>query len=116
MVARLRDPVGGFFTAGASPDLLVRSKEVFDGATRRPTPSRRSNLLALAERTGRHEWRSEARAALQAFGAILQSHPDTVRMMVVAVCRYHDLEMETPHGAPRWRSRPPTSARPRRPA
>src|SRR6185295_12004168 len=31
-IARLGDPQGGFFTAGESPEVLFRSKELFDGA------------------------------------------------------------------------------------
>ncbi|HEX9940804.1 MAG TPA: DUF255 domain-containing protein [Thermoanaerobaculia bacterium] len=87
---RLRDPEGGFFVAGASPDVLFRSKEVFDGATPAGNAVAVLNLLELARRTGDLGWRGEARAALRAFGQLVESHPDAVRMMTVAARRYHE--------------------------
>ncbi|HET9226769.1 MAG TPA: protein-disulfide reductase DsbD domain-containing protein, partial [Thermoanaerobaculia bacterium] len=90
---RLRDPEGGFFVAAESPDLLFRSKDVFDGATPAGNAVAVLNLLDLAERTGDHSWRSEARASLQAFGAMIQGAPDGARMMSIAARRFHRLEM-----------------------
>jgi Disulphide bond corrector protein DsbC len=49
------------------------------------------NLLELAERTGDSMWRSGARHALQAFGAVAQTHAEAMRMMAIAVRRYHAL-------------------------
>ena len=43
---------GGFFVAAASPDVLFRSKEVFDGAMPAANAVAVLNLLELAERTG----------------------------------------------------------------
>jgi uncharacterized protein YyaL (SSP411 family) len=88
-VRRLRDPHGGFFVAGASPDVLFRSKEIFDGATPSANAVAVLNLLDLARRTGDLGWRAEARLALCAFGAVIESHPDAVRMLAIAVHRYH---------------------------
>ncbi|HEV8579216.1 MAG TPA: DUF255 domain-containing protein [Thermoanaerobaculia bacterium] len=89
-VRRLRDPHGGFFVAGVSPDVLFRSKEVFDGATPAGNAVAVLNLIDLAHRTGDLGWRAEARMALCAFGSVIESHPDAVRMLVIAVHRYHE--------------------------
>ena len=88
-IRRLRDPQGGYFVAGESPDLLFRSKDVFDGATPAGNAVAILNLLELAERTGDGAWRSEARAALQAFAPMVQSYPDGARMMAIAARRWH---------------------------
>lgn len=90
-VRRLRDPNGGFFVGGASPDVLFRSKEVFDGATPSGNAVAVLNLIELARRTGDLGWRGEARLALCAFGNVLETHPDAVRMLAVAVRRYHEI-------------------------
>ncbi len=89
-VRRLRDPSGGFFVAGESPDVLFRSKEVFDGATPAGNAVAVLNLIELAERTRDLGWRAEARMALCAFGSIIESHSDAVRMLVTALRRYHE--------------------------
>ena len=51
--ARLRDPQGGFFVAAASPDLLFRSKDVFDGAMPAANAVAVLNLLDLGGAHGR---------------------------------------------------------------
>ncbi|HKV07198.1 MAG TPA: protein-disulfide reductase DsbD domain-containing protein, partial [Thermoanaerobaculia bacterium] len=89
---RLRDPQGGYFVAGESPDVLFRSKDVFDGATPSGNAVAVLNLLELAARTGDAGWRVQARHALQAFAHVLESHPDAVRMMTIAALRYHRTE------------------------
>ncbi|HEX2644484.1 MAG TPA: thioredoxin domain-containing protein [Thermoanaerobaculia bacterium] len=88
-IERLRDPEGGFFVAGASPDVLFRSKDPFDGATPSANAVAALNLLDLAERTGDLMWRGEARYVLQAFAPLVEGYPDGVRMMAIAVRRYH---------------------------
>ncbi|MFL6198578.1 MAG: DUF255 domain-containing protein [Thermoanaerobaculia bacterium] len=88
-IRRLRDPEGGFFVAAEGPDLLFRSKDVFDGATPAGNAVAVLNLLDLAERTGETAWRSEARASLQAFAAMIQGSPEGARMMSIAARRYH---------------------------
>jgi uncharacterized protein YyaL (SSP411 family) len=87
-IRRLRDTQGGFFVAGESPDVLFRSKDIFDGATPSGNAVAVLNLVDLAERTGEAVWRTEARAALQAFAALIEGHPDAVRMLAVAARRY----------------------------
>ncbi|MEO6191782.1 MAG: thioredoxin domain-containing protein, partial [Thermoanaerobaculia bacterium] len=90
-VERLRDPQGGFFTAAASPDVLFRSKDVFDGAMPAANAVAVLNLIDLSVRTGDLVWRRGARTALSAFAEIAQAHPDGVRMLTLAARRYHEM-------------------------
>ena len=90
-VRRLRDSNGGFFVGGASPDVLFRSKEIFDGATPSANSVAVLNLIDLAQRTGDLGWRAEARMALAAFGPVIEGHPDGARMMLVALRQYHEM-------------------------
>jgi hypothetical protein len=101
-IRRLRDPQGGFFGAAESPDLLFRSKDVFDGAMPAANAVAILNLLELAERTGENQWKSEARAALQAFAPMVQTYPDGARMMSVAARRYHKLDVEGVESHAAW--------------
>ncbi|HYG64892.1 MAG TPA: DUF255 domain-containing protein, partial [Thermoanaerobaculia bacterium] len=91
-IRRLRDVQGGFFVAGESSDILFRSKDVFDGATPAGNAVAILNLLDLAERTGEGVWRTEARAALQAFASLVEGYPDAVRMLTIAARRFHRAE------------------------
>jgi uncharacterized protein YyaL (SSP411 family) len=109
---RLGDPAGGFFVAGAVPDLLFRSKDPFDGATPAPNAVAVLNLVDLAARRPRQaaaaerrsvsassspgeqprdatRWRDHAEAALRAFGSLVEQHPEAVRMLAVAARRFH---------------------------
>jgi uncharacterized protein YyaL (SSP411 family) len=89
--ARLGDPAGGFFVAGASPDLLFRSKDPFDGASPAANAVAALNLIELAARQPGERgarWREQARAALQAFAPLIELHPEAVRMLAVAARRY----------------------------
>jgi uncharacterized protein len=88
--ARLGDPLGGFFAAGESADLLFRSKDIFDGALPSGNGVAVLNLLALAERTGEERFRDQARKTLAAFAPLVERNPDAVRMLAVAACRYHE--------------------------
>ncbi len=87
---RLRDPEGGYFVGGESPDVLFRSKDIFDGATPAANAIAVLNLLDLADRTGELAWRREARKALCAFTPVVEGHPDAVRMLALAARRYHE--------------------------
>jgi hypothetical protein len=75
---------------------------VFDGAMPAANAVAILNLLELAERTGesiaRQAWKSEARAALQAFAPMVQAYPDGARMMSVAARRYHRMDVESVDG------------------
>jgi uncharacterized protein YyaL (SSP411 family) len=89
---RLADPEGGFFVAGASPDLLFRSKDPFDGAIPAPNAVAVLNLIELADRDAagrRAQWRDQATAALRAFAPLVEQHPEAVRMLAIAARRYH---------------------------
>jgi hypothetical protein len=89
-IARLGDPEGGFFTAGAGADLLFRSKDVFDGALPAANAVAALNLIELAERTEERRWLDEARRLLQAFGGLVEMHPDGLRTMTLAAARYDE--------------------------
>jgi uncharacterized protein YyaL (SSP411 family) len=92
---RLADPEGGFFVAGASPDLLFRSKDPFDGAAPAANAVAVLNLIELAERpaaapktAGGPSWREQAAAALRAFAPLVEEHPEAVRMLAIAARRF----------------------------
>jgi uncharacterized protein YyaL (SSP411 family) len=87
---RLRDRSGGYFVGGASPDVLFRSKDIFDGATPAGNAVAVLNLLDLADRTGEILWRREARKALCAFTPVAEGFPEAVRMLTIAARRYHE--------------------------
>jgi uncharacterized protein YyaL (SSP411 family) len=86
---RLGDPEGGFFTAAASDDVLFRTKEIFDGALPGTNAVAALNLLQLAERTGDESWLAVAGKTLRGFSSMIDSHPDGVKTMAVAVRRLH---------------------------
>ncbi|HEX6202505.1 MAG TPA: protein-disulfide reductase DsbD domain-containing protein, partial [Thermoanaerobaculia bacterium] len=88
MVDRLADPAGGFWVSEARPDLLVRSKEVFDGAVPAANGIAVLALLALAERTGEARWSELAAKALAAAGPLVEQFPDGARTMVLATRRW----------------------------
>ncbi|HEX2164451.1 MAG TPA: DUF255 domain-containing protein [Thermoanaerobaculia bacterium] len=92
MVERLADPTGGFWTAEASPDLLVRTKEIFDGATPAANAIAALDLLTLARRTGEGRWRELARGTLAAAAPLVEQFPDGGRTMVLAARRWHAAE------------------------
>jgi hypothetical protein len=88
-VDRLGDPAGGFFTSPDRPDLRWRSKPVFDGNLPAANAVAVLNLLDLAHRTGDRRWLDQAEAALAAFATVAEEQTDAVRMLCVAVHRYH---------------------------
>jgi uncharacterized protein len=88
-VARLADVDGGFFVAAEAPDVMVRSKEIFDGAVPSANAVALLNLLRLSEVTGDAAWRDRAAAGLRAFGSVVAERPSAAPMLAVAVVRYH---------------------------
>lgn len=88
-VDRLGDPAGGFFTAPDRPDLRWRSKPIFDGNLPAANAVAVLNLMELASRTGDRRWLEQAEAALAAFATVAEEQTDAVRMLAVAVHRYH---------------------------
>jgi hypothetical protein len=75
---------------------------VFDGAMPAANAVAILNLLELAERTGESHWKSEARAALQAFAPMVQTYPDGARMMSVAARRFHKMDVEGVESHAAW--------------
>jgi uncharacterized protein len=105
-IDRLGDPAGGFFAAGKSPDLLFRSKEIFDGAMPSANAVAVLNLIELADQTGEERFLTEARRTLTAFASLVERAPDAVRTLALATRRYHraaggadDIAPETERGA-----------------
>ena len=91
-IERLGDPTpegGGFFAAGESPDLLFRSKDIFDGAMPAGNAVAAWNLVELWERTGDERWIAEARRTLTAFAPLVERAPEAVRTLALANRRYH---------------------------
>jgi uncharacterized protein YyaL (SSP411 family) len=85
---RLGDPEGGYFTAAARPDVLMRSKEVFDGAVPAANAVAVLNLLDLGERTGGAEWGEEAERALKASADLVDVQVEAARTFTVAARRW----------------------------
>ncbi len=76
---------GGFFdTAGRDRSILVRSKEVYDGAEPSGNAVAALNLLRLAAMTGKSEWREKAESTIAAFAPWLERQPSVLPAMVSA--------------------------------
>lgn len=89
-VERLSDPRGGFYLAAARPDVLYRSKEVFDGALPATNAVAALNLLELARVSGeRAGWLALAEKTVKAFGLFIERQPEGARMMTFAVRELH---------------------------
>jgi len=86
---RLADPRGGFFVAAESDDLILRSKDLFDGALPSANAIAALDLLALAERTGEPRWRREAERTMAAAGPLVEQFPDGAKTMAIAALRWH---------------------------
>ena len=95
-IDRLADPRGGFFVAGERPDLLFRSREVFDGALPSANAIAALNLIELARRTGDCAWLEQARSLLAAFASIIEQQPEGARMLALAVHRYRQQAGDPP--------------------
>jgi len=94
-IDRLEDPLGGFFVAAASDDILFRSKEVVDGAVPGANAIGALNLISLAELSSETDWLDLAKRTLKAFGGFAERHPQAFRTLAVAVKRYHEASGET---------------------
>jgi uncharacterized protein len=86
---RLGDVRGGYFVAAQRPDLLLRSKEVFDGAVPAANAVAALNALDLGAATGDERWRAEAGRTLAAAAPLVEQFPDGARAMAVAAHRWH---------------------------
>jgi uncharacterized protein len=81
---------GGFFdTAGHDQTILVRLRELYDGAEPAGNSVAAMNLLRLARMTGREEWAKKAEQTLQACARILREQPVAVPQLtsVLALVR-----------------------------
>ena len=86
-VERLGDKRGGFYTAGASSDLVCRSRGVFDGALPSSNAMAVLNLLELWRQGGDERWRELAASSLKAFASVAE-HGEGVRMLCLAARRF----------------------------
>ncbi|MDP3000853.1 MAG: thioredoxin domain-containing protein, partial [Bryobacterales bacterium] len=78
---------GGFFSAIAASDLVLRMKDDHDGAEPSANSIMVSNLLRLAEITGRDELRQSAERALEAFAGRLKAAPAALPQLLAACLR-----------------------------
>ncbi len=84
---RLRAPTGGYYMSEARPDLLLQVVSPADGAIPSGNGVAVLNLLELAGRTGRAVYRERAEAALGAFARDLETYPQAVTTLALAVLR-----------------------------
>ena len=92
MERRLAEPRGGYAVAGRAPDLLFRSREVFDGAVPAGNAVAVLDFLEMADATGETRWLERAEATLRAFAATAEAQPDAVRTLCVAAGRFARLQ------------------------
>jgi hypothetical protein len=77
---------GGFFdTAGHDQTILVRLRELYDGAEPAGNSVAALNLLRLARMTEREEWENKAERTLRACARILQEQPVAVPQLACAL-------------------------------
>ncbi len=81
---RLASPRGGYFNAAEAPDLMVRGKELFDGAMPGANGVAALNLLELAAATRDDRFAVAAERTLRAFAPTVDAHPDGARTMALA--------------------------------
>jgi uncharacterized protein YyaL (SSP411 family) len=87
MGRRLGSPHGGYFNAEQSEDLLVRGKELFDGALPAANAVAALDALDLAAATGEARFLDSAESTLRAFAPVVATHPDGARTMTIALAR-----------------------------
>jgi uncharacterized protein YyaL (SSP411 family) len=86
MDQRFADARGGFFMAEeSSDDLIVRAKEVYDGAAPSGNSVAMANLARIARFTGEMDWDRKARAASAAFAAQIARVPSAHSFALCAV-------------------------------
>ncbi|MCL7927470.1 MAG: thioredoxin domain-containing protein [marine benthic group bacterium] len=66
---------GLYFAPSGREDLIVRRREVYDGAIPSGNSAALSNLLRLARLTAEPRYEREADAIAKAFGAVVEAHP-----------------------------------------
>jgi uncharacterized protein YyaL (SSP411 family) len=81
-----RDPSGGFYkTATFSEKLLVRSKEVYDGARPSGNAVAALNLMRLSRLTGNMSYEKEARDLMRSVAGAVDRSPSHHAMMMCAL-------------------------------
>ncbi|GAB4238962.1 MAG: thioredoxin domain-containing protein [Acidobacteriota bacterium] len=88
---RFADPAAGdfFYADRDRTDLLYRPKEYVDHATPSANAVMAENYLALAELTGKHEWRLRAEAMVAAVGRALQEYPEALASWLNVLDAWH---------------------------
>jgi uncharacterized protein len=77
---------GGFyFTAHGGEKLIVRDKEIYDGAVPSSNSVAALNLLRLARMTGNTAWEEKAERLLQAFFHLISDYPSAYTQFLHAV-------------------------------
>jgi uncharacterized protein YyaL (SSP411 family) len=77
---------GGYFSSAAdAPDVLVRMKEMYDGAEPAANSVSALNLLRLSAVTGTERFRKTAEALFSLFGQRLRDVPQSVPQMLAAL-------------------------------
>ncbi len=89
---RLGSPRGGFFNSADAPDLLVRGKEVFDGAMPGANGVAAHNLLDLLAATGEERFAALAERTLRSFAPLVVRHPEGAKTMALAMARFARVE------------------------
>jgi hypothetical protein len=84
---RLASPRGGFFNAEERDDLMVRGKELFDGALPAANAVAALDAIDLAAATGDERYLDSAESTLRAFAPVVATHPDGARAMTIAFAR-----------------------------
>ncbi|MEO8277147.1 MAG: DUF255 domain-containing protein [Thermoanaerobaculia bacterium] len=87
-VRRLGSSNGGFYNVAEADDLLVRGKEIFDGALPAANGISAENFLDLAAATGEVRFRDLAERTLRAFAPIVDRHPEGAKTMALALARF----------------------------
>jgi uncharacterized protein len=80
------DAAGDLYdTSGEDPSILVRSRDLHDGAEPSGQSVATMNLLRLAHVTGDHAFRKRAERTLTAAGRLLEGQPEVVPLMGAAL-------------------------------
>jgi uncharacterized protein YyaL (SSP411 family) len=81
----LFDREGGGYFYSAAPDLLLRKKEVLDGATPAANSVAADNLVRLFELTGESRYLERAQATVGSLGPVSERHPSAVPRLLLVV-------------------------------
>ncbi|MGH9356854.1 MAG: thioredoxin domain-containing protein [Terriglobia bacterium] len=77
---------GGFyFTAGAQKQILIRSRETYDGAVPSGNAVQLLNLLRLARLTGLSDLEERAQELAEAFGALIRESPAAFTQWMISL-------------------------------